>query len=82
VAAARDLAFAPRGDVTLASFVVEDVPTLGLHVKVPVIERKMNVPLSAYVGPYVLKRNVAMGLGLLTGLALLIGLRRRAGRPS
>ena len=50
--------------------------------KVPVIERKVNVPLSAYVGPYVLKRNVAMGLGLLTGLALLIGLRRRAARPS
>ncbi len=82
VAAARDLAFAPREGTSLASFVVEDVPSLGLHGAPPVITRKVNIPLSVYFETYVLKREPAIGLGLGFGLALLLGLRFRARRSA
>ncbi|MEO7329494.1 MAG: DUF2330 domain-containing protein [Minicystis sp.] len=82
VSAARDLAFAPREGTLLASLVVEDVPSLGLHGSPPVITRKVNIPLSVYMETYVLKRSVAIGLGLAAGLVLLLGLRLRARRSA
>lgn len=82
VAAARDLAFAPRGTASLAALVAEDVPSLGLTgaPKEPV--RKYNVPVLARVRPLLQRPAAALALGLAAGTGLLLALLRRARRPS
>jgi len=77
VAAARDLAFAPR-DASLSSLVVEDVPSIGLHGTAAPATRRFNVPITAYLR----SPSLAVTLGLAAGAGLVLALRRRARRPS
>lgn len=66
----------------LASLVVEDVASLGLHGTAPKIEHRINIPLTAYLREYGLRSSVAIALGLLAGAGALIALFRRARRPA
>jgi hypothetical protein len=82
VAAARDLAFAPRGGTVLASLVVEDVPSLGLKGTAPRLDHVIKIPLTAYLRDFLLRGGVAVALGLAAGAGLLIALLRRARRAA
>jgi hypothetical protein len=79
VAAARDLAFAPRGGTDLASLVVGEVPSIGLHGSAAApAARRFRIPITAYLR----KTLVALGLGLAVGIGLVTALARRARRAS
>jgi hypothetical protein len=75
---AKDLAFAPREGTSLASFVAEDLPSLGIHGTRPSVDRRTRVPFTAYLrsGPG------AVILGLLAGSLGLWALLRRARRQA
>jgi hypothetical protein len=79
VEAAHDLASAPRGGTSLAALVAEDVPSVGIQgTPPPPPERHRRIPLTAYLR----SGYGALGLGLLSGMALVGALVRRARRPA
>jgi hypothetical protein len=79
VGAVRDVAFAPKGDVSLAALVAEDVASIRLTGTPPAQpERRYNISLTAYVRP----GSFAVAAGFLLGLGLVGMLLYRARRSA